>query len=63
MSCASSRAEPSEPFTAVHGRPALLMPIVTQLVTQFGCQTLKWYFGPRSAPPAGSLPDSCSHGV
>lgn len=41
MSCASGRADRSERSTAVHGRPALLAPIVTQLVTQLRCQMLK----------------------
>lgn len=41
MSCARSRAELPGRSPAVHGRPSLLAPIVTQLVTQGGCQTLK----------------------
>lgn len=41
MSCASGRADLTERSTAVHGHPALLVPIVTQLVTQLWCQTLK----------------------
>lgn len=45
MICASSRAELSERCTAIHGRPAPLVPIVTQLVTQLGCRTLKRNFG------------------
>jgi hypothetical protein len=62
MSCTSSRAELSERSTGVHGRPALPAPVVTQLVTEPECQTLKrnlellprrqWERGASPAPAA-----------
>lgn len=45
MSCTSSRGELSEQSAGVHEHPASLAPVVTQLVTQPECQTLKRNLG------------------